>query len=330
MIATLVLLGAALGLTRGLTSPRRYVSDATFIPQGTDGGVSAGLSLAASQLGVRVPSSSNSWGPPIYVELLRSRALLEPIAFDTVSVLEEGGRRAAIIDLLDVNVSSSAKRADDAVRALENIVKANEDRKLGAVRLTVTTKWPSVSLAVAQRLVRGVNMFNLETRKSQAAAERQFAEIQAGEAEAALRAAEDRLQSFLQGNRSISGSQELAFQMDRLRRDVTLRQQVYTALVQNREEARLREVRDTPVITVLEEPRLPVVSESRGTAKKMVLGVLVGGFLGMVIAFVVEAMAAARHAQNAEAREFFQLIEELTPRFFKRRHGGDQHLVQNR
>jgi uncharacterized protein involved in exopolysaccharide biosynthesis len=316
-IIGLGLFGAMVGLASGLLSTRVYMSAATFIPQGAEGGAS-GLALAASQFGIRMPSSGGgAWGPPVYVELLRSQALLEPIALDTVVVGE--GRRVALMDLLKVEAPTPARRTDLAVRALRRIVKAGEDKKLSAVKLSVATEWPSVSLALAERLVRGVNQFNLETRKSQAAAERQFVEVQAGEAERALREAEDRLQLFLQRNRAIADSPELAFQHDRLQRDVALHQQVYTSLVQSREDAKIREVRDTPVITVLESPRLPVVGEARNSVKKGVLGGFVGGMLGVLIAFLAQGVASARRVPNEEAREFFRLVDEATPRFLRRK-----------
>lgn len=318
-IAAFTLSGAIIGLAMGLIRPRQFLSTATFIPQGAETGVPAGLALAASQLGVRVPVTGGTWGPPIYVELLRSRDLLEPIARDTLTVLEEGRRKIAVMDLLGVDPSTvSEKRIEEAVRALMQVISASEDRKLGAVKLSVATRWPSVSFAVAERLVSGVNTFNLQTRKSQAAAERVFAETQAGEAEAALRAAEDRLQFFLQHNRSIAGSQELSFALDRLRRDVTLRQQVYSALVQNREEAKLREVRDTPVITVLEKPRLAIRGEARKSLQKAAVGTVAGAIFGMLIAFLSDGIAAARRAKTKDAREFFSLLEDATPRFLKR------------
>src|SRR5438445_8264651 len=217
-IVTLGLLGSAAGLATGLLATRVYKSSAKFLPQVSEASTS-GIALVATQLGIRVPTSSGGWGPPVYAELLRSRALLEPIALDTVVVLEEGGRRVALMDLLEVEAPTPERRADRAVRALGEIVKSREVRALGAVEVTVTTRWPSVSLALAERLVRGVNQFNVETRKSQAAAERQFVEAQAGEAERALREAEDRLQGFLQQNRVIS-SPELGFERDRLQRQV--------------------------------------------------------------------------------------------------------------
>ena len=317
LIAALAVVGAALGLLIALSTTRTYTSGATFIPQGSDASTS-GFAAAASQFGLRLPSNSGAWGPPVYVELLTSRARLEPIARDNVVVVEQGGKRVALADLLNVKERSEGLRLDRAVRALRMLVHPREAKALGAVELAVTTKWPSVSLALAQRLVKGVNQFNLETRKSQATAERQFAETQAGEAEGLLRSAEDRLQSFLQANRAIAGSPELSFQRDRLQRDVALRQQIYTTLLQNREEAKIREVRDTPVITVLEDPRLPVVADPRGSIRKSLLGALLGTTIGVLFAFVIQALYGARHAPTEEAQEFFSLVEQATPRFLKR------------
>jgi uncharacterized protein involved in exopolysaccharide biosynthesis len=317
LILALVALGAGIGLLSALLTSRVYTSGAVFFPQISEGSVS-GLAAAASQFGLRLPTTGGAWGPPVYVELLKSRALLEPIARDSVVVAEQGGKRIPVVELLKVKGRSAALRLERGVRALGRLVKAREAKALGAVEMTVTTKWPSVSLGVAQRLVRGVNQFNLETRKSQATAERQFVQTQAAEAEGALRAAEDRLQRFLQSNRVISPASEVGFQHDRLQRDVALRQQLYTTLLQNREEAKIREVRDTPVITVLEEPRLPVAADPRGSVRKSLLGALVGGVIGVLAAFLMHALVGARRSPTEEAQEFFNLVEQATPRFLKR------------
>jgi uncharacterized protein involved in exopolysaccharide biosynthesis len=191
---------------------------------------------------------------------------------------------------------------------LRTIVVAAEDKKLNAVRLTVTTRWPSVSLAIAQRLVNGVNQFNLDTRRIQAKAEREFVEARTADAERALREAEDRLQSFMQRNRSVAGSPELTFAQDRLQRDVALRQSVLTSLAQRREEARLKEVRDVPVVTVIESPRLAVTGQPRRSAMRGVLGAFVAGGLGLAIALVLEALAEAR---KEEPQGIFRLLQSF-------------------
>ena len=318
MVMALSFVGLLLGLAMGTLSKRQYVSSAIFIPEGSDGANASGLAMAASQFGIRIPTSGGSWGPPVYVELLRSRALLQPIAIDTFVVAEEGGRRAALMDLLEVKAPALPRRTELAVGSLRALITSVEDKRLGAVRISVTTSWPSVSLALAERLLGGVTQFILKAKKSQAAAERQFVETQAEAAERALRDAEDRLQQFLQANHALDRSPGLRFQQERLQRDVTLRQQIFSTLSQSREDARIREVRDTPVVTVLEPPRLPVVGQARNSVEKAVLGGFAGLVQGALLSFLFHAIAAMRRQPSGAAHEFFALVEELTPRFLRR------------
>lgn len=314
-IFAFAVVGAAAGLAAGLLSRRTYASTATFSPQvGNEQSASAGLALAASQFGLRIPGSGGGWPAATYVELLSSRALLDPIARDTFVVAEDGNRRVALMDLLEVQADNPAQRVEKTIRKLRTLVTAIEVKKLGAVQMTVATRWPSVSLGLANRLLEGVNRFNTQTRQSQATAERKFVEKQAQDAERALRDAEDRMQGFLQRNR-VASSPDLVFERDRLQREITLRQQSYTTLLQSHEEARIREVRDTPVITVLESPVFDAIGESRHTAVKAVLGAVVG----IVLAVLFRAIAGASQSPSEDMKAFFQTLDEAMPRFFRRR-----------
>lgn len=317
-ILVLALIGGVLGLASGLSKPRYYVSTAKFIPQGTEG--SSGLAAAASQFGLRVPTGGNAngvWGPAMYVEIIRSRALLKPIAADTFTIAELH-RRATIADLLGIEAPTTDRKNDIAVDAIAGMIDPQEDQRLGAVIVTVKTQWPSLSLQLAQRLVQRVNEFNVETRKSQAMVERKFVEVQAADAERVLREAEDALQSFLQRNRDYLGSPQLVFEHDRLQREVVLRQSLYQSWLQSREDARIREVRDTPVITVLEDPRLATVAVARKTIQKALVGAILAAAIGIGIAFTQRAISRAGGEESDDAREFFKLVGEITPRFLRR------------
>jgi uncharacterized protein involved in exopolysaccharide biosynthesis len=317
IIAGMAIAGLIIGGVHGLLSPRLFVSSARFLPQGAENQQSD-LAAAASRFGIRVPTNGGAWTPAMYVELLRSPTLLEPIVGDTILVAELHNKRTAVLDLLEIGPGSPARRLDSGVRKLAGMITAEEVRTINAVRVSAETPWPSVSLQIVERLVQGVNQFNLQTRKSQASAERQFVEARAVQAEATLRAAEDRLQYFQERNKIIPPQSELGLDRDRLKRDVDRLQEIYSSLLQNREEARIREVRDTPVITILEQPHLPVVSEGRGTVSKALLGAIAGIALALLIAFIVEGFAAARAQTSEEAREFFRLVDESKPRRFRR------------
>ncbi len=312
-ITTLAVFGATIGLLTGLLSTRVYRSSATFIPQGAEAGQS-GLALAASQFGIRVPASGGSWGPAVYVELLGSRAILEPLALDTVTVAEKGGARIAVLDLLGVKGGTREEQLDRTVQQLQLIVKANDVKSLNAVKFSVETRWASVSKQLADALVRGVNDFNYRTRKSQASAEREFVEKQAAAAEHNLRAAEEKLKDFALHNRSLA-SADLVLERERLQRDVALGMQVYTTLLQSREEARIREVRDTPVITLIEVPKRPVSGEARHSVQKAVYGFAAGAVIAVLLALLTEAVRTAEAASTPEGQEFVRLLRAAVPRW---------------
>jgi uncharacterized protein involved in exopolysaccharide biosynthesis len=234
-------------------------------------------------------------------------------------VAEEGNRRASLMDLLEIKGASQAQRNERAATRLRSVVAAAEDKKINSVKIAVTTRWPSVSLALTQRIMAELDRFMLSTRKSQASAERQFAETQALEAERELRAAEDTLLDFLARNKAIGANSAVDVNRERLQRKVGIRQQVYASLVQSREDARIREVRDTPVITVIEAPHLPVEGQPRNSAQKAILGAFIAGLLGALIAFARSALAGEQKSGRASSREFFELVNEVKPRFLTRR-----------
>jgi uncharacterized protein involved in exopolysaccharide biosynthesis len=180
----------------------------------------------------------------------------------------------------------------------------------GVVELSVATEWPSVSPALATALLNGVNDYNQRTRQGQAAAERKFVEERLAVASADLRQAENRLESFLKTNRQFNSSPELTFERERIQRDVVLRQQVFTSLTQAYEDARIREVRDTPVITMFESPSIPTLPEPRGRLSRVFTGFMLGGVLAALMVFISEAMAGSRTEGNAPGKEFVDALEE--------------------
>jgi uncharacterized protein involved in exopolysaccharide biosynthesis len=317
LIVGLLVAGILAGVAITILSPRTYRSSAVFLAQGESH--TSDLAMAMSQFGFRVPSGTgSSWGAPVYVELLRSQALLEPLATQSIAVVEEGGRLVSVLDLLGVPREPESRRLALGVRELRRRVRVTEDKSFGAVRLSVDMPRASASYEIAKWLITAVTDFNQSKRRSQAGAERQFAEGQAAEAAEALERAEKRLETFLTRNRSYRASPELLFEHERLTRDVAMKQELYASWVKNREDARIREVRNLPIITLLEEPRLPGVPESRQTPLYATVGGLGGLLLGLAIALMMALLQRARVAPEPDAREFFEIVQRASPRFFRR------------
>jgi len=251
---------AALVLGVSLLRSRTYTSHATFMPQSRRG--QSGLSGLATQLGFAIPSGDASQQPAFYVELLQSREILRAVV--EARYRDRSGNDGTLLDIYRIDVMPPARRLEAGILRLRGTVQANVVQRTGVVTLAVTAQDPSLAAQLASRLLDELNRFNLQTRQSQAAAERRFTETRLDEVRAELRGAEDELQSFLERNRNYGNSPVLQFEHDRLERELLMRQQVYTTLVQAHEQAKIEEVRDTPVLTVVEPPTVPLEPDRRG------------------------------------------------------------------
>ena len=88
--------------------------------------------------------------------------------------------------------------------------------------------------------------------------------------------------TFIDQNSRWMDSAQLTFDHDRLQREVMMRQQIVTSLSQSFEQARIDEVRDTPVITIVERPEAPVYPNPRNLYVKGLLGIVLGALLAVL------------------------------------------------
>jgi uncharacterized protein involved in exopolysaccharide biosynthesis len=252
--------------------PRRYTSSASFIPQGQSR--LSSLATLASQFGVAVPVTDAGRSPAFYAALIDSKNLLAEVVQQRFT--RTSGDGIALVDYLGGKGSTADLKIQSAISKLARKMNVAVDQKAGLVRVEVTLGDPRMSRDVTRALIAQVDSFNLQSRQSQASAERRFSERRLAEAQAEARQAQDELQSFLQRNRDFKSSPQLSFTYDRLADNVSLRQQIYTSVAQSYEQARIEEVRDTPVITVVEAPMLPARPDTRPFARAIAAGVLLG------------------------------------------------------
>src|SRR5215207_98485 len=288
-----------------LLRPRSYTSSASFMPQTTRSPTGGGGGGIAAQLGLSMLTADATQSPAFYVDLLTSRGILDSMVMTRFRVQTDSGVvEAPLIDLLKAKGKTPARRREAAILALQRSVHADPSLKTGVVTFSVRASDPALAKQVADRMLQLLNAFNLRRRRTQASEERRFAEERLNQARSELRVAEDRLQTFLQRNRVYEHSPELRFEEDRLSREVNMRQQLYTSVAEAHEQARMDEVRDTPVITVIEQPNVPARPDPRGLLKWLVVGLLVGLGLSLGLAFVRELVGRADVEPGSEVEQF--------------------------
>lgn len=287
-IALLSLAAVILTATVVLASPRTFTSTASFYPESRRGGGSGSLSSLSQQFGINLPGSDAGQSLQFYVALVGSREILSRLVMDSLPAITPSGKKVTktVGDLLELTQKSPPERVEEGVDALRGIIKPIPNLTTGIVRIDVTTRSPGLSQALAQRTIDLINEFNLQKRQSQGASEARFAEGRLAEMTYSLRAAEAQLQDFEQRNAEYLRSPQLRIEHQRLENNLAAKQMLHTSLTESYEQARMEEVRDTPVITVLERPVVAVRPNSRHALQKMMFALIVGAMLGIVIAFV--------------------------------------------
>lgn len=306
MILTLAL---ALGFFAGfqsITSSKYYTSEAQFMPKGARG--QGQLGGIAAQFGISLGGGDATQSPQLYTDLLEMKALLWPVAQRQYRIATDTGVVTGdLLRIFNVKHPRPAVRRARVIDALKGAVHPTMAPKTGVIKFTVSTANPELSLQVAQNLLDQVNIYNLTRRQEQAAAERAFAERQVGEKRAELGYAESELANFLESNRQYRMSPQLTLEYGRLQRRLEMRNQIYSSMLQAFETARIEEVRDLPVITVIESPELPIGPNARGGARKTLFGILIGLVLGSALAFARDRVARQRASQSDEFLEFAAL-----------------------
>jgi uncharacterized protein involved in exopolysaccharide biosynthesis len=304
---------SALVVIISLLLPRDYTASAAFAPQSSSSNLARFAGVAA-QLGVALPGQQATESPDFYADLLRSRQLLSQLVQSQYAVPAGGDTvRGTLIKQFDLGGADSARREDRAVRRLASLLSINVVSKTGVVDFDVTTRSPVLSSQIALRAIEVLNQFNLQRRQSRAGAERRFVESRLADAQTDLHASEDRLSSWLQQNRDYRDAPRLQLEYQRLQNEVALKQSLVTTLAQAYEQARIDEVRDTPVLTVVEDPIVPSRPDGRGILAKAVLTLILGFGLGALLAAFREGFGRLRRARPGDVQEARRLAQGLLP-----------------
>jgi uncharacterized protein involved in exopolysaccharide biosynthesis len=300
------LLAGVIVSTLTLAAPRTYTAMASFTPQARRSSTYA--SSIAAQFGIAgVSSGDAAQTPQFYVDMLRSPSLLREVVRRTYSFSARGGRRSGtLIELLSVSGKSAAIATENASVALSRSMRIESSTRTGVVTFWITSQWPELSKMLADTVLSVLNTYNTTKRQSQAGLERRFTQSRKDTALVQLREAEQRLLDFVKANRNYAAAPDLAVEFDRRNREVQRLQQVFSGLGQAYEQARIDEVRDTPVISVVDDPVVPADADRRRLLIKGVLAVFVGGLIGLV-----GTRIRVRPANVAKEPELDELLADI-------------------
>ncbi|MFB6286924.1 MAG: Wzz/FepE/Etk N-terminal domain-containing protein [Candidatus Bipolaricaulia bacterium] len=198
---------------------------------------------------------------------------------------------------------------DKALKVISEMVSTSVNEETGLMTIAVTTQGPRLASDLAQNFVHHLRTRIRAIRTEKVRNKLQFVKQRFQEAEQELEAAEGRLAKFLERNQSLN-SPQLQFQRDRLQRQVTFKQQLYSDLQNQLTQARLDVQQRQPVVTVVEKPVPPIQKSGPRRLFIIVISVFVGGVLGIII------VSSKRIIEAQVERGKKEEIEEIRDKLF--------------
>jgi capsule polysaccharide export protein KpsE/RkpR len=303
MIAVFMIAFGAFGMVKFFESRPRYTTRVGVnVTAGTGGPEETGL---LSQLGL-VVSRGTSQGVAFFSELLRSAPLLRETAKGPYTVVTSKGTVTGPLARFYGFKGRPELYQDEMTKVLTDNIRMTSSVRTGNLWIFVDAPYPELSQQIAANLVAELDDFSRRRRHAQAAAEREFIQERLAEARAELRAAEEQVVQFHITNLDFS-SPALNMANTRLQRDVTMKQQLYTSLLQSYDRARMDEARNQPVITELESPERPLKAERSSAASMPLLGAITGMLIAIVLAFIRERMAETSAAPTPAFDDYVEL-----------------------
>lgn len=308
VVALCALAGGAILGGAALNTPRLFLAQSAFTIRGVRS--PSQLSAVATRLGLTVGFLDESQSLAFYGDLVTSGAILGPVSRKLYTGSARGGSPRTLASFFGIDEKNPDLAASEALDELGQRVSVTATPRTGIISVRVRAERPELARQIVQNILTELDAYNLALRRKRAVAERDFVERRLADASAALVRAESQLSSFLQTNRDYSSSPVLRMENDRLQRAVRMRQQLYTAVAQSFEQAKIEEIRDLPTVLVIDQPEARLTAERPLAIRRTLLGLIAGLFIGIVVAFMRERAAETRQAGTTAYTEYSALKTE--------------------
>lgn len=256
----------------------------------------------------RIESFETNVTSEYYTELLTSFPFLERIA-KRKFFSKKMGEDVDLISYYEVEAENETERLIMVVETIGDSLEISTARTTKVVSLSYSSGEPELSAAIVNAFLVELNRYNQDIRDSRAKQNREFIEEQLEETRKLLKNATAALADFGAKNRKIA-TPDLEIELDRLKRNVRVQEEVYITLKKQLQLAKIEEQEKKPVIEIIEKASVPLYKSSPKTMRNVILAGFVSLFLFIGLAFVLEYISKM-NPDKEEYREFNKHLKDI-------------------
>jgi len=288
LIAVITIIVSLLGLTNAMLTKPLYQATTSFYSLENQKSSGSSLGAAAAMLGMSGGSDAGIGGYKAN-DIIKSRKIRTALAKQLWQT-DEYKSPVDLYTIWKIKGTSDADKLDKLLLRLEKSVTVAEEKKsnfissasASLVTVTVKTGDRELSKNIANKITELTNDFMQQARNKNIKESIVFIEQRLKDNKKELTEAEENLKQFKKSNQIVV-SAELQLELARLQREVTIKQEVYLTLVKQKEMSLIDVVKQSNVISVLDEAVRPEKKVSPKRAQIVVISLFMGFVLGIVI-----------------------------------------------
>ena len=298
--------------------PKKYVAETTVMPDidmmnlaSKLGSLADIASAAGLNTGITSPSELNP-------DIMSSETILKPVIYHKYRT-EKYDTLVNLIDYWKFDDPDQNLNFEKCIEKMQKkVLTIDVDKKTQMLTLDVETPEPQLSADIANQITFQLDDFQRNFRKTNASAQRKFLEGRLDEVKRDLQNAEDTLRDFQEKNRRVEQSPGLMLEQARLQRQIDLNSAIFIELMKQFELAKLDEIRNTPVVQVLDPARTPAEKSSPKRTVIVVLAALVGLIFSSMYFYFLDFVSFHREDPDLNKLMSFWNLVKHDLRFTKR------------
>jgi hypothetical protein len=250
-------------LVQGLLAPRVFEVPLVVSPVSSRLGATSG-GIAASVLGASMMGGLQST-PALVARLARLDGVLLRVAKQPVN----GGSIRVIDKLRGESAGEVTDRS--ALVAMKEVISATADPQTGLVSVRVAATDSAMVRLISSSILTETSEAFLQASRAQATALKLAQEARLDTARRRLSEAEEAMRSFRSSNRAVTAVSSASLTEAKLRRNLTLAEDLYRRAAEERESAASRELEETPALVIVDGIPSELQPRSRGLLLRTIL-----------------------------------------------------------
>ena len=276
VMSTLAVIILSVGIS--LILPKSFKSTAVILPQNNQSmlGAFSGLSNLASLTGLSFGQSSME---QLFPDIVNSEALLKQVIYTRYKT-EKFADSVNLIQYWEIEEDTETENFEEALEKFRKNIIVDYDKRTNIVSITYSIGEIQLVSDVLNKVIALLDEYIRKMKITSATEQRNWIEQRLVQVQNDLASSENALKDFREKNRIISNSPQLLLEQQRMIRDVEINTVIYTELKKQYELARIEELKNIPVVNILDSARPPAKKDK----PKRAIIVLVSTMLGFLAA----------------------------------------------